>query len=119
MKIGIPTLGNSGLHEKVSPHFGRAPTFTIIDTKTGEVNAVPNTSEHGSGSGKPPEQLAKAGARVMLCSNLGPRAITMFEQNGVEVFVGAKNTVRETIDLWKAGKLQEATNKNACKRHRH
>lgn len=119
MKIGIPTLGGSGLDERVSPHFGRAPTFTIVDTETGEVDVVPNTSEHRGGSGKPPEQLVRAGAHVMLCSGLGPRAITMFEQNGVEVFVGAKNTVRETINLWKAGKLQEATDKNACKRHRH
>jgi predicted Fe-Mo cluster-binding NifX family protein len=119
MKVGIPTLGNLGLEEKVSPHFGRAPTFTIVDTETGEVSVVPNTSEHMGGSGKPPEQLVRAGAHVMLCSGLGPRAIRMFEQHGVEVYVGASGTVREAINRWKAGELQEATDKNACERHRH
>ena len=119
MKIGIPTLGNSGFEEKVSPHFGRAPTFTIVDLKTGEISVIPNTGEHMGGGVKPPEQLIKAGIRVMLCSGLGPRAIRMFEQHGVKVYVGATGTVRETINRWKAGELSEATDKNACEQHRY
>lgn len=35
MKVGIPTMGDSGLDESVSQHFGRASTFTIVDTKAG------------------------------------------------------------------------------------
>lgn len=117
MKIGIPTLGNGGLSEEVSPHFGRAPTFTLYDTETGAVEVVRNTSEHMGGHGKPPEMLRQHNVSVMVCSGLGPRAIGMFESYGVRVFVGASGTVQDSIDLWKEGVLQEATDENACKMH--
>lgn len=55
----------------------------------------------------------------MLCSGLGPRAIMMFEEFGIEVYVGAQGTVKDTLDLWKNGKLQVATDELACKMHRH
>jgi predicted Fe-Mo cluster-binding NifX family protein len=119
MKIGIPTLGNKGLTEEVSPHFGRAPTFTVYDTDTKLVQVIDNTSEHMGGSGKPPEELARHNVEVMVCSGLGPRAIDMFESYGIRVFVGASGTVRDTLDLFEGGILQEATDENACKMHKH
>lgn len=119
MKIGIPTLGGRGLSEEVSPHFGRAPTFTLYNTETGDVKVVNNTSEHMGGVGKPPETLMQHDVEVMLCSGLGPRAINMFESYGIRVFVGASGTVQDSIDLWKEGILEEATDENACKMHRH
>ena len=118
-RVCVPTMGNKGLGEYVGEHFGRALTFTIVDLSTNEVKIIPNTSEHMGGTGKPPEIIANAGVDVMLCSGLGPRAIQMFEEQGVEVFVGASGTVMDAIKAWKAGKLQEATDENACKEHRH
>ncbi|MFZ2070254.1 MAG: NifB/NifX family molybdenum-iron cluster-binding protein [Halobacteriota archaeon] len=37
MRICIPTLGNGGLDDLVSEHFGRAPAFTIVDIGKNEV----------------------------------------------------------------------------------
>ncbi len=119
MKIGVPTLGNRGLSEQVSPHFGRAPTFTVVDEETGGVEVLDNTSEHMGGVGKPPEMLQQHNVDLMLCSGLGPRAVHMFESYGIRVFVGASGTVRDSLDLWREGILQEATDENACKMHRH
>ena len=119
MKVCVPTIGERGLDESVSEHFGRAPTFTIIDLNTNEVKVLQNTSEHMGGSGYPPQIMADAGVDTMLCSGLGPRAIQMFEQFGIEVYVGACGTVKEAIQGWQAGKLQVATDENACKIHRH
>ena len=107
MKVGIPTLGNKGLEEEVASHFGRAPTYTIVDTETGDVKIVDNRSEHFGGLGKPPEMLASNKVEIMLCSGLGPRAIHLFENYGIEVFVGASGTVKNTIEEWKAGKLRD------------
>lgn len=121
MRIGIPTMGDKGLEETVSEHFGRAPTFTIVDMKTKEVKVLPNTSEHFGGFKVAPEILAEAGVEVMLCSGLGPRAVSMFEQFGVEVYVGADSsgtTVRDAISAFQAGRLTEASDANACKMHR-
>ncbi len=55
----------------------------------------------------------------MLCGGLGPKAVTMFEQFGIDVFVGAQGTVRDAIEAWKQGSLMEATDENACREHRH
>ncbi len=122
MKIGVPTMGNRGLEETVSEHFGRAPTFTIVDMRTNEVEVLPNTGEHFGGFKVAPEILAEEGVEVMLCSGLGPRAISMFEQFGVEVYVGldpSGTTVSDAIRAFQAGLLQEASDKNACEMHRH
>jgi predicted Fe-Mo cluster-binding NifX family protein len=117
MKVCIPTMGNKGVNEYVGEHFGRVPTYTLVDTKTNEVTVIDNTSEHGGGSGYPPEIIAKTGAEVMLCGGLGRRAIAMFEEIGVMVYVGASGTVKDTIEMWKVGKLQAATDENACRQH--
>ncbi|MHC1595439.1 MAG: NifB/NifX family molybdenum-iron cluster-binding protein [Candidatus Syntropharchaeales archaeon] len=119
MKVCVPTYEMNGLDDTVCEHFGRAPTFTILDIESGEVRAIPNTSEHFGGIGLPPEALAKEGVEVMLCGGLGPRAITMFEQAGIDVFVGAGGRVRDAIRAWQEGRLSEATDENACREHRH
>ena len=121
MKIGVPTMGDRGLEDTVSGHFGRAPTFTIVDMETNELNVLPNTSEHFGGFKVAPEILADAGVEVMLCSGLGPRAINMFEQFGVAVYVGIDSsaaTVGDAISAFQAGLLHEATDKDACVEHR-
>jgi predicted Fe-Mo cluster-binding NifX family protein len=119
LKVCVPTMGDKGFDESVSEHFGRAPTFTIIDVKTNEAKVLSNTSQHMGGSGYPPQIMVNAGVDVMLCSGLGPRAIQMFEEFGIEVYVGAYGTVREAVQAWQAGKLQVATDENACKAHKH
>jgi predicted Fe-Mo cluster-binding NifX family protein len=119
MRISVPSMGNKGLEEEVSPHFGRAPIFTIYDTETEKVEIVPNTSQHLGGTGYPPEIMHANGVDVMLCSGLGSRAVHMFEQLGIMVYVGAMGTVKDAIDTWKRGELQEATDETACKEHRH
>lgn len=119
MKICIPTLGKKGLEEEISEHFGRAPTFTIVDLETNLVKVVENRSEHFGGMGKPPEIIAMERVDAVLCAGLGPRAIQMFEQKGIMVYVGAFGTVRETIQAFQNGLLQPATDENACKQHRH
>jgi len=118
-KICIPTMGNAGLDDRVSQHFGRAPTFTVVGMVTKEVKVLENKSEHFGGVGSPPEIVSNEGVDVLLCSGLGPRAIGMFEQLGIEVYVGVSGTVRDAIKAFQAGMLREATDKDACKMHRH
>ena len=119
MKLCIPTLGNGGLDDFVSEHFGRAPTFTIVDIAKNEVKTVQNSGEHFGGMSVAPELIAEASVEVVLCGGLGPRAISAFEQLGIEVHVGASGTVSEAISAFQAGRLTEASDANACKMHRH
>ena len=42
MKICIPTMGEGGMQEAICQHFGRAPTFTMVDRYGND----PGTAEH-------------------------------------------------------------------------
>lgn len=117
MKICIPTLGENGLEDTVGEHFGRVPTYTIVDLDTNEIKVVPNTSHHMGGIGQPPEIMSKEGVNVMVCRGLGRRAIALFEELGIEVYIGATGTVKDAIDAFKDGRLQKAEASDACGRH--
>jgi len=117
MKICIPTIGENGLDDVVGEHFGRVPSYTIINLDTNEVKVIPNTSEHMGGQGQPPQIMAQEGVNVMICRGLGRRAITMFEELGIDVYIGASGTVRDAINAFKSGELQKAGIDDACGRH--
>lgn len=117
MKICIPTMGDTGLDDTVGEHFGRVPTYTIINLDNDEVKFIPNTSHHTGGVGYPPEIMAKEGVNAMVCRGLGRRAISIFEEFGIEVYIGATGTVKKAVEDFKQGKLQKASESDACGRH--
>ena len=117
MKICIPTMGENGLNNLVGEHFGRVPTYTIVDLDTDDVKVIPNTSHHMGGQVDPPEIMAQEGVNVMICQGLGRRAITMFEEFGIEVYIGATGTVRDAVAAFKQGRLQKASIGDACGQH--
>ncbi len=117
MKIAVPTNGDKGLSEKVGEHFGRAPTYTIVDEESGKVTVLQNTSNHMGGQRHPPEILADAGVEVLLCRGLGRRAIQMFKEKEIEVYCDASGSVDDAIKQWKQGDLVLASEDTACTQH--
>jgi len=117
MKLCIPTTGNKGLDDHVGEHFGRVPTYTIVNLDTDEVKIVPNISHHMGGQGEPPEIMAKEGVDVLVCNGLGRRAISAFDGYGITVYIGAMGTVRDAVNAFKQGKLQKAGISDACGKH--
>ena len=119
MKLCIPSMGTAGLEDYVSEHFGRAPSFTVVDMAENEVKIVQNTSEHFGGQITVPELVAATGAEILLCGGIGPRAISAFEALGIEVYVGVQGTVKDAVSAFQTGQLSEATDADACRMHRH
>jgi len=117
MKICIPTMGENGIENHVGEHFGRVPTYTIVDLDTNEVKVIPNTSAHMGGQGQPPEIMAREGVNIMVCRGLGRKAITMFEELGIDVYIGASGTVKDAVNAFKQKKLQKASIDDACGQH--
>jgi len=117
MKICIPTNGDRGLDDTVGEHFGRVPNYTIVDLDTDEVKIIPNTSHHTGGQGYPPEIMSREGVNAMVCRGLGRRAINMFEELGIDVYIGATGTVKDAVSAFKQGSLQKAGVSDACGRH--
>jgi len=117
MKICIPTNGNNGLNDYVGEHFGRVQTYTIVNLETNEVKVIPNTSQHMGGQGYPPELMAKEGVNILVCRGLGRRAISMFVDFGIDVYIGAYGKVKDAIDAFKHGELKKAGIDDACGQH--
>jgi predicted Fe-Mo cluster-binding NifX family protein len=110
-------MEKGGMDDELSEHFGGSPTFTIVDTETKDVKIVPNQSEHFGGSGKAPEQIESTGATVVICRGLGPKAMIMLRDFGIDVYTGSTGNVRNALEMWSSGKLQKASIQNACQGH--
>lgn len=113
----IPTEGAGGLLDRVGEHFGRVPTYTLVDTETDAVRVVANSSEHAGGVGLPAEILADLGIDVLLCQGAGRRAIQILSQKGIQVCIGVSGSVSAAIDAWKTGGLTAAGESDACQQH--
>lgn len=119
MKVCIPTLGEGGMEDNVGEHFGKVPTYTIVDLETGEVKVIENSSIHMGGELYPPEIMAREGVDVMLCRGIGRRALGMFKDFNIDVYLGAEGTVKDAIEMFKQGKLRKADLMDGCSGHEH
>jgi len=118
MKIAIPTEDKSGLAADVAEHFGRCEAYTFLDEKGDVIEIIGNTSEHGGGTMLPPELLKKHGTDVLLCRELGPRALMLCKQLGIDVYVNQAETVKEIFDLWKNKRIKKADFSDICEEHK-
>jgi len=119
MKIVIPTEDMNGLESKVSEHFGKCNTYTFVDENGNVTLIIHNTSEHMGGVGLPPEIMKKNEADILLCRGLGPRALEMCRELGIDVYVGQVETAGEMFWLWKNKKIKRADANDVCEEHKH
>lgn len=117
MKICIPTIDNKGLQSQISPHFGRAPTYTIFETTTKSVEIIKNTSDHMEGNCNPADLFTDKNITTMLCQGIGHGALTKLNQQNITVYTGATGQVKDAIDAFYAKKLPQANIDNACTSH--
>lgn len=108
MKIAVPTANN-----RLCLHFGHCEKFLVVDVDdasrsiTAKEEAVPPPHEPGV----LPRWLHEKGATVIIAGGMGMRAQQLFEQNGIQVVVGAPSEDPETVILkWLAGTLVSGGN---------
>lgn len=118
IKIAIPTNSNAGLHDEVAEHFGRCNTYTILSENGELIEVINNTSEHMGGKGLPPEVIRNAGGNILLCNELGPRALNLCKELSIEVFVVHTKTVKEAFETWKNATAKTASMDDICEEHK-
>ncbi len=118
MKIAISTDGKKGMDEAIADHFGRCKTYTFLDENGKIVEIIDNKSSHMGGQGLPPELIKKHGADTMLCKDIGPKALSLFNDYGIDVYVCRAKTVNDIFELWKNKKLKKAGFEDVCEEHR-
>lgn len=109
-RIAIPTYRG-----KLCAHFGHCEAFTVLDI---DIEAMKVTSsqtltppEHAPGVY--PRWVKELGADTVIAGGMGSRAQALFEEQGIEVVVGADAGDPEQIALdYVQGRL--ATGDNVC-----
>ncbi|MFX1485990.1 MAG: NifB/NifX family molybdenum-iron cluster-binding protein [Promethearchaeota archaeon] len=123
VKIVIPIEEFAGEKSQISGHFGRAPVFAVVElSKENEVrslNPVKNVGEHFGGRGRASALIVDLKPDVLIVKGLGRRAISLFQDLGIDVFSGEVGSVREAIDAYVDKKLVPLTEPCGESRHRH
>lgn len=120
VKLVFPISEFDQEYSIIADHFGRAPFFAVVevseDGRIISVEAKENTSEHFGGTGYPPEIIAGFNPDFMVVKGMGPRAINMFQERGIRVFMCDAISIAEAVKLFMKGKLGDA---EPCEEHRH
>ena len=110
MKVCITSQG-SDLQSPVDPRFGRAAAFVIIDSETGKAEVLDNKQnlQAAQGAGiQAAQKVAGSGAKAVITGHCGPKAFSVLNSAGIQIYTGASGTVSEAFEDWKAGKLKKA-----------
>lgn len=83
MKIAIPTLNN-----QLTAHFGHCERFAIVHVEDNKVVKEEYIDPPVHQPGVYPRFLADQGVKVIIAGGIGQRAIDLFNQNDIVVFMG-------------------------------
>ncbi len=100
MRIAISTDG-----VLVSQHFGRCPSFTIVEIEEDEIKSKEVINNPGHHPGFIPEFLQEKGVDCIIAGGMGRKAELFFKQYGIETIVGITGTIEETLEKIKNGTL--------------
>lgn len=91
-KIAIPTS-----HGKLDGHFGHCQQFTMLDVEDKKIKKISAVDAPPHQPGLLPPWLAERGATDIIAGGMGQRAIDLFNERGVNVFVGAPALTPEEV----------------------
>ena len=80
VRIAISTDG-----DLVSPHFGRCPSFTLVDIEDGQITKKEVISNPGHQPGFIPQFLHQNGVSCIIAGGMGMRATGFFTEYGIRI----------------------------------
>lgn len=118
MKIAFPTQDDRGLESQVFGHFGSADFFIVAEPDNDTVETVANKDrEHDQGQCQPLSALGRVDVYAVAVGGIGGGALRKLQAAGIKIFRAVEGTVRENLDLIKAGRLPEFTADQTCAGH--
>ncbi len=112
MRIAIPTTGEKGLDDIVSPVFGRAPFFTFVDLDdNGNISNVftkqnPGSLAQRSAGIAAAQTIISNGANVVIAQQIGPNSFDILRAGNIKILSGAGN-VKDVVERYKRNELPE------------
>lgn len=110
MKLAV-SADEPGLDAQFSERFGRCSWFIFVDNESGEAEFFPNPAyETTSGAGTQVSQfIAEQGADAVISGRFGPNAYQALHTAGIEMYIARDKSVKEVLDKFQAGLLQQQT----------
>lgn len=110
MRIAVSATSGS-LDAQIDPRFGRCQYLVIVDTETMNFEVLPNMAGGAMGGAgiQAAQTVASRGVKAVLTGSVGPNAFQALSAAGVDVITGVFGTVRESVERFKSGQLQETT----------
>ena len=116
MKVAFPIANEEGL---LADHFGRAPLFSVYNQEESKMEIISNTGDHFGGKQPVPVILQQNNIKVLICKGLGRKAISMFDQMNIEVYITTEQIVSDALQAYKDGKLVKANEADGCSGRGH
>ncbi len=110
MKIAISTENGS-----VSAHFGRCPTYTVVDIEEGIIKNREEIPNPGHQPGFLPGYLAERGVECIIAGGMGPRAKDLFAEKNITTLTGVQGTIDQVLDNFLKNELESG--KDLCSHH--
>ena len=101
MKIAISTEG-----DLVSAHFGRCPSFTLLEIEGDKLVNKQVIDNPGHEPGFLPQFLKEQGVECIIAGGMGGRATQLFDQVSIKTIVGVMGTIQNVIDQLLKGTLK-------------
>ncbi len=101
MLIAISTDGDF-----VSAHFGRCPSFTIVEVDNGRLIDKRSIENPGHHPGFLPQFFHQKGINCIVAGGMGRRAEELFSQAGIQTIVGVSGSVDEVVKRIVDGTLE-------------
>jgi predicted Fe-Mo cluster-binding NifX family protein len=101
MRIAIATE-----NKYVSAHFGRCPSYTLVDIEGEKIIRQDEILNPGHQPGFLPQFLSEKGVELIIAGGMGPRAQALFSQKNIATFVGIQGRVDDVIQDYISQKLE-------------
>ena len=100
---------------KVSGHFGYCEGFTIYEVEEDKTVSKSFTENPGHKPGYLPVFLKELNVNIIIAGGMGEMAQNLFNENGIEVIVGAQGLSDEAVQKYISGELKSTD--TVCHKH--
>ncbi|HHX38307.1 MAG TPA: dinitrogenase iron-molybdenum cofactor [Clostridiaceae bacterium] len=112
--LKIAVASDNGM---VSGHFGHCEMFMLFDSEDGKITERESVVNPGHKPGFLPNFLNEKGIDVIISGGMGAGAITIFNEQNIEVITGATGSAEAAVEAYLAGDLKSTG--SICREHQH
>ena len=122
-KIALAADDMLGLDGEMSMHFGRCPSYVVAqvedDGNVAATEVVENPYFKQHTPGEVPRFINSIKVNVMIAGGMGPKAIDMFNNFGIEVVTGVGGRVGNVLKAYLNSEISGAAGCNHDHDHSH